>query len=124
MEHEELTGKVIGAAMRVHSALGSGFQEVIYQRALEVEFECQEIGFVRELEMRIFYREKDIGSRRVDFFVGGVVMVELKAISELEPVHFAQAMNYLEVYEMKIGLLLNFGEQSLKHHRLTNKKLP
>ena len=124
MEHQELTHKIIGAAMKVHSALGNGFQEVIYQRALAVEFECQNIGYVRELEMPIFYREKDIGTRRVDFFVEGIVMVELKAITVIEDVHIAQALNYLEAYKMKIGLLLNFGEKSLRHHRVHNNKLP
>ena len=82
--------------MRVHSTLGNGFQEVIYQRALEMEMSLEGLEFVRELEMPIFYRGEQIGTRRVDFFVEGEIMVELKAIAQLENVHLAQAINYLE----------------------------
>ncbi len=124
MESMELTGRIIGAAMKVHSVLGNGFQEVIYQRALAVEFRAQQIGFVRELVMPVFYREDEIGTRRVDFFVEGEVMVELKAISQLEDVHLAQAINYLEALRMKLGLLLNFGETTLKFKRVFNNKMP
>lgn len=108
--------------MRVHSTLGNGFQEVIYQRALELEMELAGLGFAREMEMPIFYRETQIGTRRVDFYVEDEVMVELKAIIELEDVHLAQAINYLEAYNMKIGLLINFGSKSLQFKRLLNKK--
>src|SRR6185437_6397439 len=105
MKYEELTHKIIGCAMRVHSTLGNGFQEVIYQRALEIEMALTGLGFVREMEMPIFYRDEQIGVRRVDFFVDNEVMVELKAIIELEDVHLAQAINYLEAYNVKTGLL-------------------
>ncbi len=108
--------------MTVHKALGNGFQEVIYQRALEIEMRLAGIEFNREIEMPIFYREEQIGTRRVDFLVEGVVSVELKAISKLEDVHFAQAINYLEAYNLEIGLLINFGETSLNFKRLSNKK--
>jgi GxxExxY protein len=122
MKHEDLTGKIIGCAMRVHSFLGNGFQEVIYQRALAIEFKHENILFEREHEMPIFYRDVNIGSRRVDFFVEDKIMVELKALVKLEEVHLAQAMNYLEAYKMEIGLLINFGAKSLEfkrvHHRL------
>jgi len=108
--------------MQVHSALGNGFQEVIYQRALEIEMGYKEISFEREKEMPIYYRQIDIGTRRVDFFVENSIMVELKAIITLEDVHLAQAINYLEAYNMQIGLLINFGSQSLTFKRLFNKK--
>jgi len=108
--------------MQVQTRLGNGFQEVIYQRALEIEFAQQGMVFEREKEMPIFYRQIEIGTRRVDFFVEGQIMVELKAIINLEDVHLAQAINYLEAYNMQIGLLTNFGSQSLTFKRLFNKK--
>ena len=108
--------------MRVHSTLGNGFQEVIYQRALEMEMSLEGLEFVRELEMPIFYRGEQIGTRRVDFFVEGEIMVELKAIAQLENVHLAQAINYLEAYNIQTGLLINFGSLSMEFKRLLNKK--
>jgi len=122
MINDELTHRIIGCAMQVQTTLGNGFQEVIYQRALEIEFAQQGIVFEREKEMPIFYRKIEIGSRRVDFFVEGQIMVELKAIINLEDVHLAQAINYLEAYNIQIGLLINFGSQSLTFKRLFNKK--
>jgi GxxExxY protein len=121
-KYSELTSKVIGCAMIVHKTLGNGFQEVIYQRALEIELRLAGIGFSREFEMPIFYREEKIGTRRVDFLIEGLISVELKAITKLEDVHYAQAINYLEAYNLEIGLLVNFGETSLNFKRLTNKK--
>ena len=109
--------------MRVHSALGNGFQEVIYQKALQIEMELTGLRFARELEMLIFYRDHQIGTRRVDFFVEDKIMVELKAIILLEEVHLAQAMNYLEAYKMEIGLLINFGAKSLQFKRVHNNKI-
>jgi GxxExxY protein len=120
--HDELTRKIIGCAMRVHTTLGNGFQELIYQRALEIDFTENGISFDREKEFPIYYHNIDIGTRRVDFFVESIVMVELKAIIQLEDVHLAQALNYLEAYNMQIGLLINFGSQSLTFKRLYNKK--
>jgi len=122
LSHGDLTRKIIGCAMEVHTALGNGFQEVIYQRALEIEFTLNEIQFEREKEMPIYYKQNDIGTRRVDFFVNGLIMVELKAIIQLEDVHLAQAINYLEAYNMEVGLLINFGSQSLSFKRLYNKR--
>ena len=121
-KYSALTSKIIECAMIVHSTLGSGFQEVIYQRALEIELKLNNIAFEREFEMPIFYRQEQIGTRRVDFLIENVVSVELKAITQLEQVHFAQAINYLEAYNLEIGLLINFGETSLNVKRLTNKK--
>jgi GxxExxY protein len=120
MKHEELTRRIIGCAMKVHSTLGNGFQEVIYQRALAIEMGIEGLDFEREKEMEIFYRGEQIGTRRVDFFVEGLIMVELKAIIKLEDVHLAQAMNYLEAYNMEIGLLINFGSRSLDFKRVHN----
>jgi len=98
----ELTGKIIGCAMEVHRVLGNGFQEVIYQRALALELAEHGIEFSREHEMDISYKGEIIGTRRVDFFVEGKIMVELKAISKLEDVHLAQAINYLEAYDLEV----------------------
>jgi len=122
MKHEEITKKVIGCAMEVHSRLGNGFQEVIYQRALEYEMELNKIPFSREQELPIFYKEKQIGTRRVDFLIQSVICLELKAIIQVENVHLAQAINYLEAFNLEIGLLVNFGKTSLEFKRLTNKK--
>lgn len=108
--------------MNVHSELGNGFQEVIYQRALEIEMRLENIAFNREFEMPIFYKERRIGTRRVDFLVEGIISVELKAKTQIEDVHFAQAINYLEAYNLEVGLLINFGERSLNFKRLSNKK--
>ena len=121
-KYSELTSKIIGCAITVHKKLGNGFQEVIYQRALAIEMGLSGIEFSREFEMPIFYRDEQIGTRRVDFLIEGVVYVELKAITKLEDVHFAQAINYLEAYNLEVGLLINFGEMSLNFKRLTNKK--
>jgi len=104
--------------MKVHTTLGNGFQEVIYQRALAVEIENAGIAFEREVEIQIYYDEVDIGTRRVDFLVENKVLVELKALTTLEPVHHAQALNYLEAFKMEIGLLINFGSTSLGFKRL------
>jgi GxxExxY protein len=114
----ELAGKIIGCAMEVHRQLGNGFQEVIYQRALGIEMRSQKLDFSREHEMDIFYKGENIGLRRVDFFVEGKIMVELKATIQLEDVHLAQAINYLEAYGLDIGLLINFGNTSLQFKRV------
>ena len=120
-KYKDLTHKIIGCAMAVHNTLGNGFQEVIYQRALAIEMAQNGLDFHRELEMPIFYREQQIGTRRVDFLVEDVIMVELKAITALEKVHLAQALNYLEAYKLEIGLLINFGNTSLQFKRIINE---
>lgn len=121
-KYSDITRKIIGCAMSVHSALGNGFQEVIYQRALEIELADCGLQFNREYEMPIYYKQQIIGKRRVDFLVEDVVSVELKAITSLEDVHLAQAINYLEAYDLEVGLLINFGAKSLQQKRLINKK--
>lgn len=106
--------------MNVHSMLGNGFQEVIYQRAFSIEMSNAGLSFARELEMSIFYKNVDIGTGSVDFFVEDAIMVEIKALIALEDVHLAQAINYLEAYNMQIGLLINFGAKSLQFKRVHN----
>ena len=120
---KELTGKIIGCAMQVHRVLGTGFQEVIYQRALSIELEQNGIVAQRELEMPIYYRDREIGSRRVDFLVNETVLVELKALHELNETHHAQIINYLEAYRLPIGLLINFGAPSLEFKRFVKTSL-
>jgi len=124
MKYEDITGKIIGCAMKVHSILGNGFQEVIYQRAMAIEMDKQGLKYQREMEMQIFYGGINIGTRRVDFFVEEKIMVELKAIIKLEEVHIAQAMNYCQAYGLPIGLLINFGSRSLEFKRIYNLNHP
>jgi GxxExxY protein len=121
-KYGEITQNIIGAAFKVHNTLGNGFQEVIYQRALELELRAINLDHLREFEMPIYYLDQQIGTRRVDFLVANTVSVELKALIKLEDVHLAQAINYLEVYNLEIGLLINFGSKRLEFHRFTNKK--
>ncbi|OGJ87675.1 MAG: GxxExxY protein [Candidatus Raymondbacteria bacterium RifOxyA12_full_50_37] len=121
-KYSELTSKIIGCAMAVHKALGNGFQEVVYQRALKIELVDNAIPFSREHEMPIYYKQRQIGTRRVDFLIDEVVSVEIKSITKLEDVHLAQAINYLEAYNLEVGLLINFGSKSLEFKRLINSK--
>lgn len=121
-KYSEETSKIIGCAIEVHKILGNGFQEVIYQRALATEFKIQGIAFKREVEMEIYYKGEKIGTRRVDFLVDDKISVEIKAIIQLEDVHLAQAINYLEAYNLEVGLLINFGSKSLDFKRVMNKK--
>jgi GxxExxY protein len=121
-EQDKITHDIIGSAMEVHNILGNGFQEVVYQRALSVEMKLRGIEHQREFEMPLFYKGEDVGGRRVDFLVCGEISVEIKAIINLEDIHLAQAMNYLEAYNLQTGLLINFGAKSLQFKRLFNKK--
>ncbi|HRK55557.1 MAG TPA: GxxExxY protein [Cyclobacteriaceae bacterium] len=121
---DELTYSIIGCAMKVHNTLGNGFQEVIYQRCLALELEKKHIKFARELEMPIYYEDTEVGTRRADFVIQEKVLVEIKAVIKLEDVHLAQALNYLQAYRIDIGLLINFGSNSLEYKRLYRKKNP
>ena len=121
-KYKDITSNIIGASMQVHNILGNGFQEVIYQRALEIEMRNYNLNFKREFEMPIFYRSTQIGTRRVDFLVEELISVELKAVIKSEDVHLAQAINYLEAYNIEVGLLINFGSKSLEFKRLINTK--
>ncbi|KOH44040.1 GxxExxY protein [Sunxiuqinia dokdonensis] len=124
-KYQDLTHRIIGAAMEVHRYLGNGFQEVVYQRALAIELELKGVYFEREKEMPLTYKGHDIGTRRVDFFIESKIMLEIKAVVKLEDVHLAQAINYLEAYGLEIGLLINFGNSSLQFKRVMkpNKKI-
>lgn len=120
MKYADITEKIIGAAFEVHKFLGNGFQEIIYQRALAHEMKQAGLSFAREIEQEIFYRDlpEPIGTRRADFVVEGKVLVELKALTKIEDVHWAQVLNYLKAYRLEVGLLLNFGSKSLTVKRL------
>lgn len=120
-EQDKITHKIIGCAMEVHNTLGSGFQEVIYQRCLSIELNENGIEHKREVDMPIFYKGNNVGLHRADFLVMSEIMVELKAIINLEDVHLAQAMNYLEAYHLPTGLLINFGAKSVQFKRIFNK---
>jgi len=122
MKHKEITEKILASAFKVHSTLGNGFQEVIYQRALAIEMSKTGLSFIREFEMPIHYDGIHIGTRRVDFLVEGNISVELKAVIKMDDTHLAQALNYLEAYNLEAGMLLNFGAKSLEYKRLFNKK--
>ena len=120
MKYEEITRRIIGCAMKVHSNLGNGFQEVNYQRAIIIEMNLDRLNFEREKAMKIFYKCQKIGTIRVDFFVDGKIMAELKAVIKIEDVHLAQAENYLEAYNIETGLLVNYGSRSLEFKRIFN----
>ena len=124
MKHKEITHKIIGCAMAVHSELGNGFQEVINLRALDIEMTKQGLVFQREMSMNIYYDGHDIGTRRVDFFVEGCIILEIKAIIQLDAVQLGQAMNYCQAYNLPIGLLINFGAKSLDFKRVYNVNHP
>lgn len=122
--HSEITQKIIGCAMKVHNTLGTGFQEVIYQRSLAIELEKQKLPYERELELKIYYEGIEVGTRRVDFLVDDKVIVELKALTALDDVHLAQTLNYLEASKLEIGLLINFGTTKLQFKRLIKSRRP
>ena len=122
-KHSELTAAIIGCAMKVHGKLGKGFPEYIYQRALAMELEKIKVAFIREKEWPVFYNNELIGKRRVDFIVDEKVLIELKAIGNFDPANFNQIINYLEAFKLEIGLLINFGKDSLEFKRFTNNKL-
>jgi GxxExxY protein len=121
-KYSEITEKILRAAMNVHNALGNGFQEVIYQRALEIEFKLLNIEYAREVSMPVFYKEVQVGERRVDFLAEKKISVEIKAQTLLTNTNLAQGKNYLEAYNLEIGLLINFGGNSLEWKRLFNNK--
>ncbi len=120
LKHGDITEKIIGCAFAVHKFLGNGFQEVIYQRALAIEMRRISLTHSREVEQPIYYKEEPeaIGTRRADFIVEGKVLVELKAIIQLEDVHTAQLLNYLKAYRFEVGLLINFGSKSMTFKRM------
>jgi GxxExxY protein len=108
--------------MKVHNTLGNGFQEVIYQRCLEIELKRAGLNFGREVEQVIYYDGIDVGTRRADFLVEDQVIVELKALINLEDVHLSQVKNYVVAYDFPVGLLINFGAVSLQFKKVFNPK--
>jgi GxxExxY protein len=122
MTLDEITYKINGCAMKVHNTLGNGFQEVIYQRCLAIEMENAGLLFGREIDQLIFYNDIEVGTRRADFIVENQVIVELKALIELEDVHLAQAKNYTVAYDFPVGLLINFGGVRLQVRKVFNPK--
>ena len=120
---KELTHTIIGCAMEVHRVLRPGFQEYIYQRALAIEIRKCGVKFEEEFELPVFYKGDKIGLRRVDFWVEKVIVVEIKAKSEIDNIHLAQAINYIEASNTSGGLIINFGAPSLQFKRLHNKIL-
>ena len=123
MEKDKLTFDIIGCAMKVHNTLGNGFQEVIYQRCLAIELQRAGLDFGREVEQPIYYEGIQVGTRRADFVVENKVIVELKALTNLEDVHLAQAKNYVVAYRFEKGLLINFGATSLQYKLIFNPTL-
>ncbi|MBO9564288.1 MAG: GxxExxY protein [Niastella sp.] len=120
LKYADLTEKIIGSAMKVHRHLGPGFPEVVYQRSLVIELTNSNLLFVSEQSRDIFYQGNFVGSRRLDLLVEEKVLVELKAVTEVEPLYFTQVVNYLRVFELEVGLLLNFGKPSLEFKRFVN----
>lgn len=120
--YSDVTETIIGLCMKIHRTIGKGFPEYIYQRALEIELRQINFVFQREKEWNVYYEGIHIGKRRVDFIINENVLVELKAISHFEPSNYNQIINYLQAFNMPIGLLINFGKDSLEFKRFTNNK--
>jgi len=118
--YKDLTKEIIGAAMEVHSTLGCGFLESVYEEALAVEFGLRDVSFERQKPLDVFYKEKNVKQFVCDFLVAGAVLAELKAIKELTELQKAQVLNYLRATNLKLGLLLNFGASSLQYKRVIN----
>lgn len=118
--YEEETGKIIKACMNVYNELGNGFLEAVYQEALAIEFGLMNIPFRREVKIDIFYKGKKLSKEYfADFICYDTIVVELKAVSKLVNANKAQVLNYLHGTKLAVGLLINFGESSLKWERLT-----
>lgn len=120
-KYGDITEKIIGCAIRVHQKMKNGYNEIIYQRCLAIEFERAHLNFSEQVEVSIYYDEYLVGTRKVDFLVEGKIIVEIKAVTDLTDAHVAQAINYLETHKMEVGLLINFGAKSLQFRRLINQ---
>ncbi|HEY2727769.1 MAG TPA: GxxExxY protein [Parafilimonas sp.] len=121
-KYSDITEKIIKAAMFVHSALGNGFPEIVYQRALAIEFSLVNIEYHKEFSLPVYYKEIHIADRRVDFLVENKISVEIKAVIKLDNACLAQGINYLEADNLEVGMLINFDASSLEWKRLFNKK--
>lgn len=120
-DFDDVTGRIIGAAIEVHKVLGPGFQEVAYQRALAWELEAAGIEFSREENIQVFYKERHVDTRRVDFVIGDCI-VEIKARKELLPEDYIQTLSYLRASRYRIGLLINFGAAKVEVKRFVNER--
>jgi GxxExxY protein len=123
MTIDEITYKINGCAMKVHNTLGNGFQEVIYQRCLAIELSRSGLIYAREVKQTIYYEDIEVGTRRADFIIENQIVLELKAVINLEDVHLAQAKNYVTAYKFPIGLLINFGAVSLQFKKIYNSNI-
>jgi GxxExxY protein len=121
-KHSELTGKIIGCAMKVHRVIGPGFPEIIYMRCLQIELKNSGLSFEAEVEKDVYYEGIKVGSRRLDLLVNSTVILELKAVTEIEPIFYNQIINYLKIFKIEIGLLINFGNVSLQYRRFANSQ--
>ena len=124
MKYKEITHQIIGSAMKVHSVLGNGLEEIIYQRALSIEMKNQGLSFKPEVEMTVFYKGTDVGTQKIDFLIEDQIMVELKVLIKLDDLHLSQTMNYCQAYHLPVGLLINFGSKSLEYKRVYNVHHP
>ncbi|HEX6845780.1 MAG TPA: GxxExxY protein [Chitinophagaceae bacterium] len=120
LKYHEITEKVIGCAMKVHRYFGAGFPEIVYKRALMIELERVGLKYKHEIGREIIYDDKLIYKRRLDLIIEDVVLVELKAIKEVDNTEYNQILNYLRVFNLEVGLLINFGAPSLQFKRLIN----
>lgn len=123
LKHADITEKVLKAAFKVHTAIGPGFPEVIYQRSMLIELCKMDVVCNTEVSKDVYYFETKVGRRRLDLIVENKVLVELKAIKEIDNYEYSQVINYLNVFKIEVGLLLNFGRQSLEYRRFVNSKM-
>lgn len=121
--HSEITSEILNVAFEVHKIIGPGFAESVYHRSMIVECNLRNLEAESEIDLPIFYKSIWVGSRRADLLIKKKVIVELKAVSELNEIHLAQAINYLEAFNLEVGLLLNFGSKSLQFKRLIHPKI-
>jgi GxxExxY protein len=119
-KYSDITEKVIGCSLNIHKQLGNGFPEIIYHRCLEIEFKKSGLKYKTEFDIPVFYDNIEVGKRRADFIVDDVVLVEIKALQGLDDYCISQVLNYLKAFKLEVGLLINFGEKSLKFKRLIN----
>jgi GxxExxY protein len=122
LKYADITEKIIGCAMKVHSKMGPGYPEIIYARCLAIEFNKISLRYEKEKNLNVYYDEHIVGGRRVDFMVEEKIVVELKALAAFNDKDFVQALNYLESHRQEIALLLNFGAKSLQFKRIINNK--
>ena len=115
---ESISGDILGAAVEVHRALGPGYHESVYEAALGVELQLRGIPHVRQHEIVLHYKDREVGRHRLDLVAGGEIVVEVKAVTELNDVHLAQTLAYLKSSKIPVGLILNFGRATLESRRV------